>query len=427
MSRPMRVAVVGSGPAGVYATESLIRPPIEAEVDVLDSLPAPFGLVRYGVAPDHPKLKSVSSALHKVMESPGVRFFGNVAYGTDVSLDDLRAHYDAIVFATGAPTDRMLEIPGEGLRGSGPAVDFVAWYNGHPDASGLTPLHAEAVAVIGAGNVALDVARMLVTETKELAATDVPDAVLSAYEDRRVTDVHVIARRGPEATKFSPAELRELGHLSNVDIVVDSAELVPDDESHDRHTRTNLAVFRDYATRPISGADRRIHLHFRRRPVRILGDDSVSGIELQGPDHVEMLPVQAVIRAIGYRGIPLPGVPFDPDTATIPHDAGRVRDVPGVYVAGWCKRGATGVIGTNKADAHETVHSVQDDAADLVANGPVDPRDLTTFLTEKGVHYIDWSGWLRLDEYETELGRVAGRPRVKLATLEAMLEAVRKK
>lgn len=449
LSRPLRVAVIGSGPAGVYAAEALLRadPPVDVEVDVIDALPTPFGLVRYGVAPDHFKIKSVARTLTKIMEDPRVRFLGNVAFGDDLSLDDLRTYYDATVFATGSPHDRRLGVPGEDLPGSHAAADFVAWYSGHPQYAPAFPLGARSVAVIGAGNVALDVARVLALGADGLAHTDVPDAALAALGAHPVADVHIIARRGPAQAKFTLVELREMAELPGTDVVVHADELEVDDAGEQamaarRPIRSMVELFRTWAERPLTGAPRRVHFRFLHRPVEIVGPDTVTAVRLErshldgtgnavGTGEVETLPAQMVIRSIGYRGSPLPGLPFDDGAATVPNDAGRVLDgagapLPGVYVAGWIKRGPTGVIGTNRSDATETVRSLLADAADgrVPAAPEPAPDAVTAALREGGTHVVTWDGWGHIDAYERELGEVLGRDRAKTPDLAAMLDAI---
>jgi ferredoxin--NADP+ reductase len=448
-SRPLRAAVIGSGPAGVYAAEALLRadPPIDVQVDVIDALPTPFGLVRYGVAPDHFKIKSVARTLTKIMEDPRVRFIGNVAYGDDLTLDDVRAHYDAAVFATGSPHDRRLGVPGEDLPGSHAAADFVAWYSGHPQYAPGFPLGASSVAVIGAGNVALDVARVLALGSDGLAHTDVPDAALAALADHPVDDVHIIARRGPAQAKFTLVELREMAELPGTDVVVHADELEVDAAGEEamaarRPTRSMVELFRTWAERPLTGAPRRVHFRFLHRPVEIVGPDEVTAVRLErshldgtgnavGTGEVETLPAQMAIRSIGYRGSPLPGLPFDDDAATVPNDAGRVlgkdgAPLPGLYAAGWIKRGPTGVIGTNRSDATETVRSLLADAeAGNVPSAPEPAPDaVLATLRRHGTRYVTWDGWRRIDEYERELGEILGRDRAKTPDLAAMLTAI---
>ncbi|MGZ4613966.1 MAG: FAD-dependent oxidoreductase [Actinomycetes bacterium] len=437
----MRVAVVGAGPAGVYAAEALVRYGDDVRIDVLDRLPTPFGLVRYGVAPDHPRTQTISAALASVLEDPAVRFLGNVDVGTDLPLAELRQHYRAVVITTGAAVDRRLGVTGEHLPGSVSATDFVAWYSGHPDAEAdRFDLTARTVAVVGAGNVAGDVARMLARSTDELSTTDVPDHVLRTFAGSRVEDVHLVVRRGPVQARFTTRELRELGEMADADVLVDPAHLELDELSGaalaaDPAARRNLELLRTWADRPPAGRSRRVHLHFFRRPVEVLGEHRVTGVRLErttlspdgsatGTGETHELDVQMVVRAVGYRGAPLAGLPFDPVSGVVPNDAGRVlRDgapAPGVYVAGWAKRGPTGVIGTNKHDARETVRSLLEDAASLPSPSG-DPEALWQLLAARGRPVVDWRGWLAIERAEGELGRAQGRDRAKIAERDTLV------
>lgn len=436
----LRVAVIGSGPAGVYAAGALTAGHEAADhvrVDVLDRLPAPYGLVRYGVAPDHVKMKSVEKALAQVLSRPGVRFLGNVELGRDVTVDELRAHYHAIVYATGSSADRHLGVPGEDLPGSFSATEFVAWYNGHPDAQlDVFALQAEAVAVVGAGNVALDVARVLVREVDELARTDVPDSVLRVLRRRAVRDVHVLIRRGPVQTKFTTKELHELGELPGVAVRVDPAS-VADVSSEDHVAARNLAVFQEWAARQHPGGDvRTLHVHFLTRPVELAGRGVVERLRLErtalddagnavGTGDFQDLPVQMVLRSVGYLGQPLPGVPFDERAGTVPNEAGRVlrggEVSPGEYVTGWLRRGPTGIIGTNRHDASEVMALLVADAAALPA--PAEDGDVVDLLGARGVTVVPWQGWERIDAAEVAAGRSSDRARAKLASWDVLLAA----
>jgi len=437
-----RVAVVGSGPAGVYATEALLDAGIS--VDVLDRLPAPFGLVRYGVAPDHLKIKSIAATLATVLADDRVRLFGNVEVGTDVTVPELRDRYDGVLFANGASVDRRLGIDGEDLPGSFSATDFVSWYCGHPDAPvDRFTLEASSVAVIGAGNVAVDVARVLLRSAGELHATDMPHHVVDVLEASAITDVHIVVRRGPTQTRISTVELRELGRVENADVVVDPASLVldPDVEAAlDSPQRRNIATLREWSTRPVTGRSRRLHLHFHRRPVALLGQARVAGLELErtapapdgrvvGTGEHSVLAAQMVLRAVGYHGSPVPGMPFDTSTGVIPNDGGRVlRDgvaSPGEYVAGWVKRGPTGVIGTNKHDARETVAALLTDLAGASTPPAGGTEALRDLLHSRGVETVDWIGWKQIEAAEAEHGRGFGRDRVKIADRAVLLAAAR--
>jgi ferredoxin/flavodoxin---NADP+ reductase len=436
---PLRVAVIGAGPAGIYAVAALLDAEQRVAVDVFDAVPAPFGLVRYGVAPDHPKIKSVAIKLAGTFESPDVRYFGNVRYGVDLTADDLARHYHAVIHASGSPNERSLGIPGEELSGSFGAADFVAWYNGHPDAVDLGFLGAREVVVVGAGNVALDVARMLVTDADALEQTDLPEPVLEAWRDNPVTDVHILARRGPAQAKFTTPELREMADLEDVDLRVDPADMELDPASREvveanRSARRNVDVLRDWAHRPAGTAARRVHFRFWIRPTELLGTDQVEGVVAErtalGPDGrliaaggSETISAQAVFRAIGYAGKELPGLPFDTATSTVPNEDGRVvgGGRAGVYVAGWIKRGPTGVIGTNKSDANETVRTLLGDASTLADPEEPDPDAVPALLASRGVRYLRWDQWLVLDKYELTEGGRLGRNRLKVCTVEEML------
>ncbi|MQA79923.1 MAG: NADP oxidoreductase [Streptosporangiales bacterium] len=441
----MRVAIVGSGPSGLYAVRSLLESSTTVSIDVFDRLPAPYGLVRYGVAPDHPKMRTVIRVLRESFhDSNDVGFFGNVAFGRDLTHRDLRDHYHTVVYATGTQADRTLDIPGEDLAGSCSAREFVDWYCGHPDTADRDfDLHIGQVAVVGAGNVALDVARMLAKGYPEIATTDVPDRVLRALRTSEVTDIHVFARRGAAHAKYTPIELREMGKLVNADVLVRPDELVVDADGEarmaaSRQVRQNVEMLRDWSSRTPEGRPRRVHLRFLRSPVRILGAQAVAGLVVErnepgddgrvvGTGERESVEAGLVLRAVGYRAHPLPDVQFDPVTSTVPHARGRVLDetgrpVPGDYVVGWAKRGPTGVIGTNKSDAAETVASILEDAPRLVPP-PYQAREhLRLALARRGVRFTTWPGWLRLDAYERELGRAQARERVRVADRQLMLD-----
>jgi ferredoxin--NADP+ reductase len=452
------VAVIGSGPAGLYTAEALVKqaaaldPPRRAEVDVLDRLPTPYGLVRYGVAPDHPSIKSIAEYLRKVLEHPDVRFLGAVRLGTDVTRDDLLGSYDAVVYATGAMRDRRMGVPGEDLPGSYAATDFVNWYCGHPDCPPATfTLDAESVAVVGVGNVAVDVARVLIRDPEELRRTDVSQPVLEALAASKVREVHVIGRRGPAQAKFTTKELRELGELAGVDIVVPAAEADPDgfDEGRsgstlagtDRRVRGNLAVIGDWAARVPAGHARRLTVRFWLRPVEVEGTDRVTGLtvertrldaagKLHGTGELETIDAQMVLRSVGYQSVPLPGVPFDERSHIIPNQEGRVLGADGVlpreYVAGWLKRGPTGVIGTNKSDATQTVRSLLADltgtGAPTGAGAPGAPRPgLAEVLAARGLVPVSYADWLKVERAEADLAAELGRgARVKLAGADAI-------
>ncbi len=458
-SRPLRVAVIGSGPSGLYAAEALLRQKdVPVSVDVLDRLPTPYGLVRYGVAPDHQKIKSVTALYQKTLEDPRARFLGNVEFGKDLGRQDLRRFYDAVVYAVGASADRNLGVPGEGLKGSLSATEFVAWYNGHPDAAAREMvLTARGVAVVGVGNVAVDVTRVLAKTVDELRDSDIADHALAALARSHVQDIHVLGRRGPAQAKFTTKELRELGELAGADVVVRPEEiaLTPEEEAaiSDNTVRKNVEVLREFARRPPSGKPRRIHLRFLMSPVEVLGTAQVEGLRVErntldasgravGSGQFETLDVQMVLRSVGYKGVALPDVPFDERAGVIPNLDGRVLGQSGEvysgevslgevsfgeYVAGWIKRGPSGVIGTNKADAAETVRLLLEDVPTLPPAPEPDPEAVTNWLSEKGVDYVTLPEWLHLDALERAAGAAAGRPRVKLTRREEILDALKKR
>lgn len=450
--RPARVAVVGAGPAGIYASDILSRSGLDVSIDLIERLPAPFGLVRYGVAPDHPRIKQIITALHKVLERGDIRLLANVDYGVDLKLEDVRRYYDAVIFATGAIRDAALPIPGIELEGSYGAADFVSWYDGHPDVPRTWPLDAAQVAVLGAGNVALDVARMLAKHAEHLLPTEIPSNVHATLEASPVTDVHVFARRGPAQVKFSPLELRELGHVPDVDVIVYPEDFDFDEGSmaaihSSNQTKQVVKTLTDWTLKEPEEltASRRIHLHFLHRPVELLGEDGrVVGLRTErtaltgdgnsaGTGELHDWPVQAVYRAVGYFGSPLVDLPFDEAAGVISNREGRVVDVdgdplPGVYTTGWIKRGPVGLIGHTKSDASETVRHLQEDAGDLAEPGNAflsatepDPQAVLDFLASRGVDTIEWSGWEVLDAYERSLGEPHGRERIKLVPREDMV------
>jgi ferredoxin--NADP+ reductase len=430
----MRVAVVGSGPAGFYAAGALLSADTPVEVDMIERLPTPWGLVRLGVAPDHPKLKSVSRAFERIADQPGFRFLGNVELGRDLHHQDLVRLYDAVIYAVGAQTDRRLGIPGEDLPGSWSATEFVAWYNGHPDLQQLEfDLDVERAVVIGNGNVALDIARMLALTRDELAPTDATDASIAAIAGSSVEEIVLLGRRGPAQAAFTAPELQEMGELAGADVIVDPAEL-EGAEPKDTNSERNLALLREFAARDPEGKPRRVVFRFFHSPLAILGHDGVEAIELVRneldaneravpTDEHETLACGLIFRSVGYHGVALPGVPFDERNGTIPSERGRVE--PGVYVAGWIKRGPTGVIGTNKKDATETVEQLLEDAA----AGRLEPKPeasadaVDALLAERDAHVVEYDGWCAIDEAERAAGEKAGRPRVKFCSWEELLAA----
>lgn len=443
VSDQVRVAVIGSGPSGLYAADELSKHD-GVSVDVLDRLLCPYGLLRYGVAPDHLKMKSLEITLRKILERPEVRFLGGVELGKDVSATELQEHYDAVVYATGSAVDRRLHIPGEDLPGSFSATEFVAWYCGHPDSEvDKFTLDARQAVVVGVGNVAVDVARVLAKTAEELHVTDMPAHVLDVLDASAITDIHMVGRRGPAQAKFTTKELRELGELANADVIVDPEELVLDAAGErvvetDKTVRRNLEVLREWSQRTPEGRPRRLHLRFLHSPVAVIGNGRVEGVELErneldGDGGVTPTGRKAVIeaglllRSVGYRGLPLPDVPFDERSGTIPHAEGRVqRDgavASGEYVVGWIKRGPSGVIGTNKGDAKETVSRLLDDLDELPRRLHSEPDSVVSLLEERGVGVVTWAGWQAIDATEKALGAAAGRTRVKIADREALLTA----
>jgi ferredoxin--NADP+ reductase len=435
--RPLRVAIVGSGPAGFYAAGALLAGERAVEVDLIERLPTPWGLVRLGVAPDHPKIKSVSRAFERIADQPGFRFLGNVEVGRDVQHEDLLELYDAVIYAVGAQSDRRMGIPGEDLPGSWPATEFVAWYNGHPDHQHLEfDLSGKRAVVIGNGNVAVDVARMLALTPEELASTDTTDKAIDAIGNSGIEEIVMVGRRGPAQAAFTNPELLELGELAGADVIVDPADL-EGAIAGDTNSERNLEVLREYAKRVPEGKPKRLVLRFLLSPVELSGDGRVERIELVHnrlePDdrgtlravptgERETLEAGIVFRSVGYRGVPLPGVPFDEENGTIPNDRGRVE--PGLYVTGWIKRGPSGVIGTNKKDATETVEVLlEDDAAGRLRSAGKTADDVDSLLDERAIRHVVYSGWSAIDQHERTAGEPHGRPRVKLCTWDELLAA----
>ncbi|MGZ0712338.1 FAD-dependent oxidoreductase (plasmid) [Coraliomargarita sp. W4R53] len=460
----LRVAIIGAGPAGIYAGNLLSNAVREAggtvAIDLLESLPAPYGLIRYGVAPDHPRIKGIVNSLHEMLDAPTesgegrkIRFIGNVEVGRDVALDDLRERYDAVIFATGAIRDAALSIPGIDLPGSFGAADFVAWFDGHPDVPREWTLDGTQVAVIGNGNVALDVARVLAKHAEDLRSTEIADNVLAGLEASKITDVHVFGRRGPADIKFTPIELRELGEVPNVDIVVSEEDfahlegVVP----ANNQMKVMLRALNSWRERESTGASRRLHLHFYHAPVEVVGDDKVTGMRFErttptgdgsvvGTGEFRDFDLDQVYRAVGYYGSPILDVPFDEVRGVIPNVEGRVTDVAsaldaadggtalrGLYATGWIKRGPVGLIGHTKSDAMETVaHLVADAQAGLLASPP-ETSDLLDLLAEREVAFTTWDGWRALDAHERELGENHRhtRERVKVVPRDEQVEISR--
>jgi ferredoxin--NADP+ reductase len=456
--QPLRVAIIGSGPAAFYAAEQLFKQPVLAvEVDMFDRLPTPHGLVRYGVAPDHPKIKTVSRAYDTIAGNPRFRFFGNVEFGRHLTLADLSRHYHQVLFATGAQTDRRMNIPGEDLTGSHPATEFVAWYNGHPDYRAHDfDLSVERVAVVGVGNVAIDVARILVRTPEELVKTDIADHALEALRNSRIKEVFLLGRRGPAQAAFTNPEVKEIGEMDDADVIVRPEEVQLDplsqaqlEASQDRTLVRKVEILQGYAQRKPQGKRRRLHVRFLVSPVELLADerghvramrlvrnrlvDSGTGsISAEPAGEFEELEVGLVFRSVGYRGVALPDVPFHERWGVVPNDRGRVLDpgssqpVPGLYVSGWIKRGPSGVIGTNKPDSVETVTSMLADLAAGVHLRPADPdvRAAEALVLAKQPFAITYADWRRLDELECSNGQACGRPRLKFSAIDEMLAAL---
>src|SRR5210317_948318 len=443
MSR-LRLAIVGAGPAGIYAADILLKHErsFDVSIDLFERLPAPYGLVRYGVAPDHPRIKGIVSALREVLDTGQIRLFGNVNYGTDITLDDLKKHYHAVIFSTGAIQDADLSIPGIDLPGSYGAADFVSWYDGHPDVPRTWPLEAKEVAVIGNGNVALDVARMLAKHPDDLLPTEVPDNVYEGLKASPVTDVHVFGRRGPMQVKFTPLELRELGEMNDVDMVVYEEDFVLD-EAAKSAIESNKQIFvinktfDQWRAREKGSASRRLHLHFYAKPLEVLGTDHVEGFRyerteadgaggVRGTGEIREIPIQAIYRAVGYFGSPLPGIPFDDRRGVIPNHEGQVLDdnngiMPGVYATGWIKRGPVGLIGHTKSDARETVESLLLRRELLWNPRHAEADSIETMLGQRGVVFTNLAGWHALDLEEVRRGVVQGKNRSKVVCRREML------
>jgi len=427
---------------------------VPVSIDIIERLPAPFGLVRYGVAPDHPRIKQIIVALANVLGRGDIRLLANVNIGTDLTLQDLREHYDAVIFATGSFKDADLNIPGIDLEGSYGAAELVSWYDGHPDVPRTWPLTAKEVAVFGVGNVALDVARILSKKPEDLATTDIPANVMEGLEASPVTDVHIFGRRGPAQVKFSPLELRELAQVPDVDVIVYPEDYDFDEgsmaavEGH-HQTKQVVKTLTDWTLREPTGASRRIHLHLLQAPHEVLGEDGkVTGVRVErtaltgdgnakGTGVFIDYPAQAVYRAVGYYGTQIDGIPFDASKGTIANVAGRVVDggdvVPGYYTTGWIKRGPVGLIGSTKSDAAETIQNLLEDVERLFAESEASPQQLSpdnvlSLLKERGVPVVQWRDWEVLDAHERATGEADGRERLKVVPREEMTDvALRKK
>ena len=437
----LRVAVIGAGPAGIYASDLLAKQGVN--IDLFEQMPAPFGLIRYGVAPDHPRIKGIIASLHRVLDTPTIRLLGNIHIGEDITIAQLHEYYDAVLLATGAVADRDLDIPGENLNGSYGAADFVGFYDGNPRFHRTWNLTATHVAIIGVGNVALDISRILAKTANELHTTEIPDNVYQTLKTNQATHIHIFGRRGPAQAKFTPLELKELDHSPSINVVVDPEDIDYDEASiAARHASKSqdlvCQTLEQYAMREPKDAPHTLHIHLFENPVEILGEDgNVVGLrtermELDGTGHVQETgkftewPVQAVYRAVGYRSEAITAVPFDHGTAVIPNDGGHVVDpageiVPGVYVTGWIKRGPVGLIGNTKSDAKETTDML---IADALA-GRLTPRtatgDITEYLEAQRIPYTTWDGWHKLDAHERSLGSAEGRERKKVVEWDEMV------
>ncbi|RMF76701.1 MAG: NADP oxidoreductase [Chloroflexi bacterium] len=455
--QPLRIAIIGSGPAGFYAAERLFKEnDLVVQIDMFDRLPTPFGLVRGGVAPDHPKIKSVVKVYDRIAKHDGFRFFGHVEFGSDITHDDIVQHYHAVIYAVGSQTDKQMGIPGEDLPGSHAATEFVGWYNGHPDYRHYEfDLTKKRAAVIGNGNVAMDVARILARSYDELRTTDIADYALDALAKSNIEEIYILGRRGPAQAAYTNPEIKELGEMEIADIIVSPEDAALDpltqqwlkEHNTDRTVERNVEIVQEYAQRKPSGKPKRIIMRYLVSPVEIIGTERVEAIKLvknelymredgtlrpRPTDEFEILPVDLVFRSIGYRGVPLPGVPFREDWGLIPNDAGRVLTAPGgehvigEYVVGWIKRGPSGVIGTNKPDSVETVEHLLEDAraGQLLSPSAPDADAIVRLLDGRNIRYITYADWEMLDAEEQKRGEPHGRPRVKFTDVKAMLDFV---
>jgi len=445
---PARIAIVGSGPGGFYAAEHLLKPEHPCLIDMFDRLPTPFGLVRGGVAPDHAKIRNVTKVYEKIAAREGFRFFGNVTIGRDLSVDDLRQHYDAILFAYGAETDRRLGIHGEDLEGSYTATSFVGWYNGHPDYRDCSfDLSGEVAVIIGVGNVAMDVARILAKSVDELKSTDIATHALEALAESKVREIHLVGRRGPTQAAFTAMELKEMGELAVCQPIVDPQSLhlnpVSEAELSDNNTARIMELLGEFAAAPLDTKPRKMHFHFLESPMAIYGTDRVDSIVLgtnylagtepfkqwaESTGESTTLPCNLLFRSIGYRGVPMPGVPFDEKKGLIPNVEGRVQEeggtLPGLYVAGWIKRGPTGIIGTNKPDSHNTADRLLEDLPSLPHCPVRAPEAIPALLGARGVRYVSMADWQKIDAAEQARGVAVGKPRERFTRIEEMLAAL---
>lgn len=452
-AQPLRVAIIGSGPSGFFAAEALFKAEAEVNIDVFDRLPTPFGLVRGGVAPDHPKIKSVTKVFTRTAGNTDFAFIGNVSVGKDLTIEQLRSHYDAVIFAIGAETDRRLDIPGIDLPGSHTATEFVGWYNGHPDYRGRSfDLSQEVAVVIGQGNVAIDVCRILAKSAEELHVTDIASHAVRALSQSRIREIHIVGRRGPAQAKFTPAEVRELGDLDTAQPIVAPADLELDARSlgeiesgEAANPPKNLDILKGFAGQPRRSVPRHIHFHFLKSPAALEGDGRVQRIILErnrlegepfglravGTGETEALECGLVFRSVGYRGVRVPGVPFDEDRGLMPNEGGRIvengKPVPGLYAAGWIKRGPSGIIGTNKPDSAETVRALIEDLPTLAPCPKRDTGDLLQTIEARGIHPVTFGDWEHLDAAEIARGKPTGKPREKFTSVEEMIAAVRER
>lgn len=460
---PVRVAVIGSGPSGFYAADALLsNKDFTIEVDMYDRLPTPHGLVRGGVAPDHPKIKSVTKLYDRIAKKDGYRFFGNVEFGTDITHEDILNHYHQVVYAVGAQTDRKLGIPGEDLPGSHPATEFVAWYNGHPDFKDFEfDLTQETAVVVGVGNVAMDVARILARSYDELFETDIADYALEALKNSNIKNVYVLGRRGPAQAAFTNPEIREMGKMSEANCIISPEEIdidplsqeYLDSDDADKKDIKNVEIMKGYAElEPDPNKPKNLIFRFLTSPIEIIGDDHVEAVKVvknelyknergtlrpRATEETEVIPAGLVFRSVGYRGVKLPDVPFREDWGTIPNVEGRITEfadgklgdvVVGEYTVGWIKRGPSGIIGTNKPDSIATVEKMLEDLANNITFTPVDtdPDAVVSLLADRNIEYVTYNDWLKLDELELANGETLGRPRVKFTDIPTMLDAVKK-
>ena len=448
--RPLRVAIVGSGPSGFYAAQALIKAGIEVQIDIFDRLPCPYGLVRLGVAPDHQKIKNVIGVFERIAAKPNCRFLGNVTVGRDVTIQELRRHYDALIFANGAESDRRLNIPGEDLAGSHTATEFVAWYNGHPDYRDREfDLSKETAVVIGQGNVAVDVCRILAKTVDELKYTDIAQHALDALAESRVKDIYMVGRRGPVQAKFTQLEIKEMGQLEDCDPIVQAEDLQFDpvsqaeyDDPNNKSAQRIIPILTELASRKGAEKARRLHILFKKSPVEIRGGERVQSIVLEnnelvgepfavkarGTGATEELACGLLFRSVGYRGVPMPGVPFDDERGIVPNEEGRVMDgggaVRGLYAAGWIKRGPSGVIGTNKPDSQETVSALLEDLPNLEPCQTPETDQILDLLAERGVRVVSFEDWKKIDQVEIQRGQEKGKPREKFPSTGEMLAAL---